>query len=292
MNINFATESSIRLLGNGYINKMMDIWHEDVKQHLNRDIDILVGNRRRHPALSVYKGLNTQVTVTRLDKRAHLVIWYDPYEVLYAEMLGEMGYGEALINKIGPLLESGADLGADYEPADNLEKLDWDSILRRIGFWVLRVRGFQKIANKDGKFAELDNIVNTECRTPPLNELLTTLGYDFESGLSSVVDDTLEGMSAMEAEPPRRMDRAINALRLWNLMEACSEEDRQRINKVLSASFPRIQEMVIKIGELSGRFDVNIPDENLAFNWSYIKENRLPGDWEAVDEIKEMLKTI
>ena len=292
MKMNFGSESGIRQLGNNCLNSIMDIWHEEVKNKLNRDMNVLVGNRRAHPGLSAYKGLNSQITVSNLDRRACLVVWYDPYEILYEELLNELGYGEELMNRIGSMLEAGISLGPEYEPADNLERLNWDDILRRIGFWILKVRGYKRIANREKKYAELESIISTECSVPPLNSILKDVSYDFETGLVSLVDDTLAGMDAMDCEPPRRMDRAVNALRLWNLMEVCSEDDRKRIETVLTESFPRIGEAIVKTGEIAGKSDILTPEGNLEFNWNFIKENRLPGDWEAVDEMIDMLKAL
>ncbi len=292
MKMNFAAEGAIRELGNEAINRVMDMWHKDVLTYFNRDIEILVGNRRKHPALSQYRGLNTQVTLSVLDKKTYLAVWYDPFDIIYSELLAQMGYGQELINTMGSILEASDDPGTDYEPSLNLEKLDWDLLLRRIIFWILRVRGYKKLANKESRYLELETLINTECWTPPLNNILQEMEYDFRTNMTSVVDDTLEGMAAMDQEPPRRVDRAVNAIRLWNLLEVCSGNDKKRIYKVLTDTFPRILEVVERTGKLAEGFDLNDSEGNHNFAVAFIKENRLPGDWEAVDEIRDLMKTL
>ena len=95
---------------------MMDMWHESVIRKADKDIGIMVGNRRKHPALSKYKGLNTQLTVSNLgvgtdSKKPYLVVWYDPFEIKYMDLLREHGYTQDVVDTIGPMLEAGIDLG-------------------------------------------------------------------------------------------------------------------------------------------------------------------------------------
>lgn len=292
MTLNIASEAAVKDLGIPLVNRILDLWHEEVQKHLGHDIPVLVGNRRKHPGLSAFRGLNTQVTLSILDKKAYLALWYDPYEILYGELLKELGYGDRLMSTMGPLLEAGGDLGTNYEPAANLGKLDWNALSRRMIFWVLRVRGFKKMTNRDNRFKELENLLAAEGWTPPLNTILAELGENLPGSFSDVVEDTLAGMGAMKEEPPRRVDRAINALRLWNLLSGCSSDDAKRISSLTSSSFPRIHEAVEQIAQLAAPLDLNVPGDNLRFMEGFIKKYRLPGDWEPVNEVEVLLKNL
>jgi len=292
MELNFATEEPLRALNHPLLTGVLDLWHREAESLLGRDIPVLVGNRRKHPTMSAYRGMNTQVTLSILDRKLYLALWCDPYELLYGEMLKEMGYGEPLVRALGPLLESGADLGENYEPSRNLARLDWDSLSRRMIFWVLRIRGFRKMGNRDRRFGELESLLAAEAWTPPLNRVLEDLDIQAADTLPGLVEDTLAGMMAMKEEPPRRVDRAVNALRLWNLLAVCPAEQAGRIDALLAESFPRIREAVGTIGSLAEGLDLNRPEDNLKFMEGFIKTYRLPGEWEPVNEVEAILKQL
>lgn len=289
MTLNLATEEAIRGLNNPYISKSLDLWREVTEGRLGRPLEVVLGNRRKHPALSGYKGLNTQVTLSTLENRSYLALWYDPYEIKYAEMVKEMGRSQELVNTIGPMLEAGFDLGPDYEPAQNLAKLDWDMLLRKILLWVLRARGFKKMANRDNRFAELESIINTECWTPALNRLLAEMGYELSSSLTDLVEDTVAAMTGME-EPTRRADKALNALRIWNLLSACDPGYAEPLKRLLEEKFPRVNEIIGEVAEMAASRDLSDPEEVLKFTKGFITKYRLPGEWESADEFSGFLK--
>ena len=291
MTLNLATEEAIRDLNNPYINRALDLWAEETSRRLGRPLEVVLGNRRKHPALKAYKGLNTQVTLSSLENRNYLSIWYDPYELKYNELVAQMGRTDELLETLGPLLEAGFDLGPDYEPSRHLEKLDWDMLLRRILFWVLRARGFIKMANKDGRFQELESLVNIECWTPALNCLLREMDYDIAPSVKELAEDTVSGMAGME-EPSRRADRALNALRIWNLLKVCDPEDGKPLNDLLEQRFPRIKILITEVDEMAALRRLEDPAEVILFIGEFIRKYRLPGEWEKADEFSGFLKSL
>ncbi len=291
MTLNLATEEAIRDLNNPYINRALDLWAEETSRRLGRPLEVVLGNRRKHPALKAYKGLNTQVTLSSLENRNYLAIWYDPYELKYNELVAQMGRTDELLETLGPLLEADFDLGPDYEPSRHLEKLDWDMLLRRILFWVLRARGFIKMANKDGRFQELESLVNIECWTPALNCLLREMDYDIAPSVKELAEDTVSGMAGME-EPSRRADRALNALRIWNLLKVCDPEDGKPLNDLLEQRFPRIKTLITEVDEMAALRRLEDPAEVILFIGEFIRKYRLPGEWEKADEFSGFLKSL
>lgn len=290
MTLNLATEEAIRALDNPFINRALDLWAEETTRRLGRPLEVVLGNRRKHPALGAYKGLNTQVTLSSLESRNYLAIWYDPYDLKYNELVAQMGRTDELLETLGPMLESGLDLGPDYEPSLHLEKLDWDMLLRRILFWVLRARGFIKMANKDSRFQELESIVNLECWTPALNGLLREMDYNIAPSVKELAEDTVSGMSGME-EPTRRADRALNALRIWNLLKVCDPIDAGPLVELLDARFPRIRNLVDEVDEMAGSHKLDDPVAVAAFTGEFIRRYHLPGEWERADEFSGFLKS-
>jgi len=287
--LNLATEEAIRSLDNRYINRALDLWAEETTRRLGRPLEVVLGNRRKHPALGAYKGLNTQVTLSSLENRNYLAIWYDPYELKYNELVARMGRTDELLETLGPMLESGLDLGSDYEPSLHLEKLDWDMLLRRILFWVLRARGFTKMANKDGRFQELESLVNLECWTPALNGLLREMEYNIAPSVKELAEDTVSGMAGME-EPARRADRALNALRIWNLLEVSDPVDAKPLTDLLESRFPRIKALIAEVEELAASRRLDDPAAVAAFTGDFIRKYHLPGEWEKADEFSGFLK--
>lgn len=182
------------------------------------------------------------------------------------------------------MLKEDRDPGMDYDPVSNPDKIEWDNVIRQVGRWILRFRGFNKFSNKNRSFFELETFLNLECAIPLMYSLFDEAGWDWSKGEQRRLKEVYEGLSSME-EPSRRLDRALNAVRISNILEYNPDSElKSRLEELLNERYSRTLEARETIDSIRAEFDLSNPTEYLEYIKKLVLQFRMPGDWSAIDE--------
>ena len=284
MKFGILTEEELRKASDGKLDNLIDIWHRDLKAIKGEDLEIVLGNRRDSSS-PVRGGILTNAVIEMSAGRKRLMIWYDPLELFYESRVADSGYTAGVVSEITEMLKEDRDPGMEYDPVSNPEKLDYDNIARQIGRWLLRVRGFRRLRNEKNEYYELDSFLNTECLVPALYSLLDEAGFDYSRGEEKRLREVYEGLCNME-EPEKRLDRALNALRISNIAAFNSKSDvlAGKLDELLAERFKRVLEVKTEIDGLKDQFDLKDSASLYSFMSKLVLKYRMPGSWSAFDE--------
>ncbi len=284
METSFLTEEQILKASGGSLDKLVKIWHREVNSPGKGRVEIVLRDRRdgKDP---VNGGILTEASIQIMGNSARLVIWYDSLELYYDARIAETGYSRTVIDEISKMLKEERGPGPDYNPVSNPERIDWDKVSRQIGRWLLKFRGYKKIHNENRKFYELETFLNLECAVPPLYSLFDEADYDWSCGEYKRLVDVLEGLENME-EPSRRIDRALNAMRIDNIMDFSVDSDKKKeLESLLEKRFKLILESRDKIDTIKKTVDITSPDGNFEFKRKLVLGFRMPGTWTSFNEV-------
>ncbi|MBI9107686.1 MAG: hypothetical protein JEZ04_13140 [Spirochaetales bacterium] len=283
MQFGILDEVRLREEADGEIDKLLDLWHEAVATRTDKKIEVRLGNRRDNTS-PIRGGVLTESVITMNAGRTVLMIWYDPMEIYYDSRIEELGYSKAVIDEMTEMLKEDLDPGAEFDPVANPQKIEWDNVVRQIARWTLRFRGYNKLHNENKNFFELEAFLNLECAIPVMYSLLEEAGWDRSAGASKRLSEVYEGLSGME-EPPRRLDRALNALRISNILEYNEESElKGRLAELLAERFKRTQEDRARIDLIRADYDLGQPAGYLEYIKKLVLTFRMPGNWTALDE--------
>ena len=282
MKFGILTEEQLKAASAGRLDRLFELWHRDVQPGGAR-MDIVLGNRRDSSS-PVRGGILTNAVIELKTSGARLMIWYDPLELLYDARIKESGYSREVIDEITEILKEDRDPGPDFDPVANPEKLDFDNIARQIARWLLKFRGYRKLENENRTFFELESFLNLECGIPALYFVLDEAGLGYDTGERKRLVEVYEGLINME-EPSKRVDRALNALRISNILEFSPDcEEKTGLEELVNEKFPRIQQAVDDIRLLKKEFDLTGSDGLKGFMNRFVLKYRLPGVWSMKDE--------
>lgn len=283
MKYGILTEDRLKTAAGGKLDKLIDLWHRDVLVKNDQRVDIALGNRRECSS-PIRGGILTSAAIEMKDGNVKLMIWYDPLELFYEERIAEVGYSNKVIEEITAMLKDDRDPGMEYDPVSNPDKLDFGSIAGQIGRWLLKFRGFKKLKNENSNFFELESFLNLECGIPALYSLFDEAEFDYFPIENKRLSEVYEGLRTMD-EPSKRLDRALNALRISNIMEFSTASDiKTGLEEVINARFPRIVEVKEDIDELKKDWDMTDAEGVNAFMRKFVLKYRLPGSWLSFDE--------
>jgi len=283
MQFGIMDEVRLRAEADGRLDKLLDIWHEAVTSVSGRMIEVKLGNRRDNGS-PIRGGVLTESVITMTSDQAVLMVWYDPMEIYYDTRIRELGYSKAVIEEMTEMLKEDRDPGPDYNPVSNPDKIEWDNVVRQIGRWILRFRGYNKLGNENRNFFELETFLNLECSIPVLYSLFDEADYDWSSGAQKRLLEVYEGLCSME-EPSRRLDRALNAIRISNILEFNPESElKDNLMSLLSERYALTLNAREKIDSIRKDYDLCTPSAYLEYVKKLVLTFRMPGDWAAVDE--------
>ena len=283
MQFGLLNEKQIIEAAGGRLDKLVEIWHHYITAQYSSDIDIVLGNRRDSQS-PLRGGVLTDTAISIIDGRVRLIIWYDPLELYYEARIAELGYSSSVIDEITSMLSDDRDPGPEYDPVAHPEKLDFINIGAQISRWLMKFRGFKRLANEDKNFHELETFLNLECGTPVLYSVLDEAGLDWSILELKRLEEVYEGLRNME-EPDRRIDRALNALRISNILEFSSGCDlKDGLVELLGSRFPRILETAKGLEQMKKDYNLLEPDGLNRFMRDLVLKYRMPGSWITVDE--------
>ena len=283
MQFGILDEARLKAEAGGALDKLLELWHEAVSARSNTKIEVKLGNRRDNGS-PIRGGVLTESVITMNANRTVLMIWYDPMEIFYDSRIAELGYSSAVIEEMTEMLKEDRDPGLGFDPVSNPDKIEWDNVVRQIGRWILRFRGFNKLSNENRNFYELETFLNLECSIPLLYSLFDEAGYDRSNGAEKRLLEVYEGLCSME-EPSRRLDRALNAVRISNILEFNKEgETKGKLEALLIERYSRTLADRAKVDSLRADYDLTKPEGYIGWVKELVMQFRMPGDWSAVDE--------
>ncbi|HAK47317.1 MAG TPA: hypothetical protein DCO79_15535 [Spirochaeta sp.] len=283
MKSGIMSENQLKSAAGGKLDKLIDIWHGDVNDRCSKRVDIVLGNRRDNSS-PVRGGILTSAVIEMNDENTRLMIWYDPLELYYEARISEIGYSSLVIDEITEMLKEDRDPGAEWDPVSNPDKLDIGTIAGQIGRWLMRFRGYKKLGNENKNFFELESYLNHECGIPALYSIFDEAGFDRSGIEQKRLLEVYEGLRNME-EPSRRVDRALNALRVSNILEFSPDSEEKRgLEELLNTRFGKIMKINKDIGELKNSGDLTKAEGLNSFMRKLVLKYRLPGSWVSVDE--------
>ena len=276
-------EKGLRDAAAGKLDNIINLFKNTVKENSGNAITVCLGNRRGS-GRPLPGGILTESAIMMKDDEPALVILYDPLELYYDERIAESGYSMAVIEEITSMLRDNRSPGAGYNPVVNPEKMNPDVLARQIGRWVLRFRGFMKLYNENRNFAELETFLNLECGIPPLYAVFDEANFDFKEGELKRLQEVYEGLKNME-EPSKRLDRALNAIRVANIMRYSPESNhKEALNELLLERFNRIKEVSEEIAVMQDESSPDDAAEHNEFMKRLVLRYRMPGNWSSVSE--------
>jgi hypothetical protein len=273
----------LKAAAGGRLDKLIDIWHRDTESRSSGRIDINLGNRRdsRSP---VRGGILTDAAIEMKAEEIRLMIWYDPLELYYESRIRDAGYNGDVIAEITELLREDRDPGKEFDPVANSDKLDWDMVARQIGRWLLKFRGYKRLKNENSSYFELEAFLNIECCIPALYDIFEEADFDRGEGESKRLREVYEGLCAME-EPAKRVDRALNALRISNILEFSPDSDKKTaLEALLSGRFKLVQSFIEEIDQLKKEYNLTDSSGLNIFMRKLVLKYRMPGSWVSADE--------
>lgn len=284
MKYRILTEQQLKESAEGRLERLFEIWHRDLVELRGEDLTIVLGSRRDSSS-PVRGGILTNSVIEMDGSEKRLIIWYDPLELYYEARIAESGYTAGVVSEITELLRFDQDPGAEYDPVLNPDKLDYDNIARQVGRWLLRIRGFKRLRNERKEYSELDAFLNAECIIPALYSLFDEAEFDYSRGEEKRLREVLEGLSNME-EPSKRLDRALNALRIANLLSYCGDNNpaADGLRALLKERFPGISAACTEIEELKKGYNLKEAESLYSFMSSLVLKFRMPGSWVSFDE--------
>lgn len=283
MQFGILNEKQLKEAAGGKLDRMLELWHETLSVKTDKTIEVNLGNRRDNGS-PVRGGVLTESVISMKGEQTVLMIWYDPMEIYYEARISELGYSSAVIEEMTEMLQEDRDPGMNFDPVSNPDKLDWDNVIRQIGRWLLRFRGYNKLNNENKNFFELETFLNLECSVPLMYSLFEEAGYDRAAGAEKRLIEVYEGLSGME-EPSKRLDRALNALRISNIMEYNEESElKTRLTTLLDERFGRTLENKAEIDKIRSESNLSSPAGYLEYVKKLVLKFRMPGTWTAVDE--------
>ncbi len=283
MKFGLLTEAQLLTASDGQLEGLAGIWHRDILQKYGKDIEIVLGNRR-DSSNPLRGGILTSAALEIREGAVRLLIWYDPLEILYEARVAEFGYSRAVIEEMTQMLSEDRDPGPEFDPVSNPEKIDYGSVAGQIGRWLLKFRGFRKLANENKAYFELESFLNLECGIPALYSLFEEAGFDRTGIEGKRLTEVFEGLRNME-EPSRRVDRVLNALRISNILEFSPESgEKKDLEKLIDEKFKRVFGTAGEINTLKSERRLSEPDGLDSFMKRLVLAYRLPGSWVSVDE--------
>lgn len=283
MKFGTLTEKQIKAAAGGRLDGLIALWHRDVKDSEGGTIEINLGNRRDSSS-PVRGGILTDAAIEIKKEGTRLMVWYDPLELYYEARIKDAGYSSDIIAEMTEMLKEDRDPGAEFDPVSNPDKLDWGQIAAQIGRWLLKFRGFLKLKNENTNFFELETFLNLECGIPALNRVFADADFNGTVLQHKRLVEILEGLSQMD-EPSKRVDRALNALRVSNIMEfSVDSDEKTELAALLKEKFPRILSMKDEIDELKSEFTLTEPGGLNLFMKKTVLKYRLPGSWVSMNE--------
>ncbi|MDC7228327.1 MAG: hypothetical protein PQJ61_16310 [Spirochaetales bacterium] len=283
MKFGTLSEQQIKEAAGGKLDKLIALWHADIKKKYGKRVDIVLGNRR--DSLSpVRGGILTNAVIEMKGEDSRLMIWYDPLELYYEARISELGYDGGVIEEITAMLRDDSDPGMDYDPVSNPDKLDINSIAVQLGRWLMKIRGFAKLANENPRYYELETFLNSECGIPVLYNLFNEADYSYAETEEKRLIEVYEGLRNMD-EPKRRVDIALNALRVSNILAFSTDSEvKSSLQELLKDRFERIMRVSTEIDKLKSGFELSSPDGLSKFMKKLVLQYHLPGSWVTVDE--------
>lgn len=287
MEHDFIAESRMRQLAPSWIDRGLELWHQAAEER-GLDVPVRIGNLRANSGLSALPGIKTEAALSSQGEQGRLTVWYDPYETYYAEQAKERGASRELESEIRGMLERKEELPQAYDPVSHPETIDWGTVMQRLALWILKMRGFKRLENGNEQFREVAHFLNIELWVPALYRVLEEAGYDYRPEIAKSVAETLTIIGTM-AEPSRRIERALNALRLVNMYRLAEPQAKGELLARLKESFPRVYGMMDEIGTLIDAHDTLNPAETARLGRALILRYRFPGDWNERDEVQGIL---
>ena len=288
MKFGFLDQQQLSAASNGKIDGILELWKQAVGARGGSGFDVVLGNRRDNGS-PIRGGVLTESVVTMGPDGERLIIWYDPMEIYYERRIAELGYSRAVIEEITEMLRIDKDPGADCDPVANPDKIEWDNVARQIARWTMRFRGYKKFQNANKNFFELETFLNLEAAIPVLYGLFDEGGWDKSAGVKKRLTEVFEGLSAMD-EPARRLDRALNALRISNILEFSTDcNEKEGLIELLKSKFSRTLDVAERIDQIRGGFSLDDPAQYAGYLNKLVTAYKMPGDWSYFDETAGIL---
>ena len=283
MKFGTLNETQIKDAAGGRLDKLFEIWHRDLNALHGQDVEIVLGNRRDSGS-PMRGGVLTDAAIEIKDGRTRLMIWYDPLELFYDARIAEIGYSSRVIEEITEMLREDRDPGPEYDPVGNPGKLDFGNVAVQIGRWLMKFRGYKRLRNEERNLFELESFLNLECGIPALYSILEEAGFDRSNYEQKRLAEVYEGLRNME-EPSKRVDRALNALRISNILEFSPDSEiKTGLSELVEMGFTRISSVIGELGVLREQNSLSEADGLNGFMREFVLKYRLPGSWISVDE--------
>ncbi len=167
---------------------------------------------------------------------------------------------------------------------DSLNNVKPILVTHEIGHWVLKLQGFVGFIHQTNKHSNTELLLNSMAHHVPLYALQRSVGHDPQEEVDSRALHNLRLFSKKRKrnEPDNSLN---NALMLADDIMNCSQNERASLKNVLVKKHPETSKLTNKIVALAKSHVLHVPQENLKFCQSIIKDLKLGGRWSIANDV-------
>ena len=163
---------------------------------------------------------------------------------------------------------------------ESFPKLKLLMVTHEIGHSVLKLRGFRGMLRRP-RNQDLEGALNSVASHPPLYDLQRSLGHDPQEEVDSRCDHNIRLYSL-----PGAADKEVSALYLADDLLNCSYRKRPQLKWTLRRKHPDVLRLVERIVSIASDYDLSDSEQNVELRRRLIKEMKLDGAWNELDEAK------